>query len=181
MEKEKTIERRAAETILQEPKKIQIDGTEYSMQQPTLATLIMVSELIGDLPSLSSSKNLGEALVNAKYCGSLPRIAATLVLGALRIKEAHRIKIYDSTNFVFKRVWFAPWKKKRVVQVADVLEFDRLVTYFTDRVTIEWLAVFIMECIKDMQIADFFMLTTSLKGTNLLKRTREVEATQSGE
>lgn len=68
-----TIERRAAQTILEESVgQIIIDGHTYEAPAPTTGTLVMVSALISELPdidlTLPDDELPGEMLHKAKDC-----------------------------------------------------------------------------------------------------------------
>lgn len=87
-----TIERRAAQTILEESVgQIIIDGHTYEVPAPTTGTLVMVSALISELPdidlTLPDDELPGEMLHKAKDCRAVADIAATLILGAKKSKR----------------------------------------------------------------------------------------------
>lgn len=70
-----------------------------------------------------------------------------------------------------------PFKRKE----RTVEEIDWLSDYLLDNVTIKTLAELISVRLAEMQIGDFFGLTTSLSAVNIIKATKEVEETVHGE
>ena len=107
------MESEVADAILQEPLEVVIDGTTYSVPQPTVATLVKVSKYISYLPSINADTDnvLLEMLRKAKDCKTVGKIAAIMVLGAKRVNE-NRVSQY--TRYVVKtknRHW---WQRKRL-------------------------------------------------------------------
>lgn len=175
--KAKTIEEQVADTILQQPDEITIGGRTYPIGQPTPATLIMVSGLVSQLPEMDANADniLIEVLAKAKDCRIIGKVLAALILGAKRIKENHKIKV-EHTG---KR-W--SWKHFRFVSNKPTYEseYQYLSKQVLDECTVEELRELITKRLLNMQVADFFGITTSLCVANLLKATKEVE-TQSGD
>jgi hypothetical protein len=83
------IEQKVSEAILQRPEDIVIGGETYTVQPPSVATLILASEAIAQLPvaKLDSENVVSESLHIAKDCRILGDIIAILILGAKRLKE----------------------------------------------------------------------------------------------
>lgn len=178
-----TIEKKVAETILEKPTdEITIAGKAYPIAPPTTGTLIMVSELVSTFPAVDkNAKNaLYEVLRTAKDLSVIGRIAATLALGAKRIKEGRWIP-KEITEHYMGWSWrkFGKVEKTRTV-TAWVPEIDYLAEKILDEMTVESLNNIIVKRLGNSQFGDFFVLTTSLSEVNLLKRTREVE-TASGD
>lgn len=160
---EQTIEQRVAKTILQRPiGSLTIDGATYEIPAPTTATLIGISGLISQLPEFDSSQSdeelTADMLEKAKHCRPLGQIAAILILGAKRIKE-------------HKRKWWEFWKRHQP------LEVDTLTDRILDNCTASQLREVIFDILKEAELADFFVLTTSLRTKSILTPTREVEKT----
>lgn len=176
-----TIEKKVADTILQRScDSIEIDGNVYPIAPPTPATLILISELIAEMPDvrLDAENILFEVLNKAKDCKVLGKIAATLILGAKRVNE-HRTVIVDSLFsrrvFSWKRFRFeTDYSKKKKVEVD---ELDHLSKLILEGCTPKTLRELVAKRISALEISDFFGLTTSLSEANLLKRTKEVETT----
>lgn len=179
-----TIEKTVTDTILQRSSdSLDIAGNVYPIAPPTPATLILISEQIAEMPEvrLDADNILFEVLNKAKDCKPLGKIVATLILGAKRVNE-HRTIIVDKV--VPKRVfrwnklrWETEYFHKKQVEVD---EFEHLSTLILEECTNKVLREIATKRLNNMQISDFFGLTTSLSEANLLKRTKEVE-TVSGE
>jgi hypothetical protein len=93
----RTIEQITAEAILQEPRMVEVNGKEYRVAPPSVATLIEASKYISQLPDLSEIAEpddenavLGTIGV-AKDCEYLGRIAAIMMLGKKRPAKKERL------------------------------------------------------------------------------------------
>ena len=176
-------EQRVAEAILQgslKGKVFEVGGEKYTVTEPTPATLMMVSAEVAKMPQVNANTDnvLHEILRTAKDTEVLGKIAAILIIGAKRIKEHRQKTVYLSSerlNF-FKRITTSFKRKERTVE-----EIDWLSEYLLDNVTIKTLAELISVRLAEMQIGDFFGLTTSLSAVNIIKATKEVEETVHGE
>lgn len=182
MQEPPTIEKRVADAVLErESDTLTLDGVMYRIASPTLATLIMTSELIAGLPPMNpEAKNpLEEVLKNARHCKLLGKITAVLILGAKRVGENRQVPAdrQQGTGF-FARLMqkIAPSRRRTVAEV------DKLADMILNEVRPSVLQQLLTRRLIDMEIGDFFGLTTSLTAANLLiKPTREVDgATASG-
>lgn len=169
--KEKTIESRVASAILQNADCVVVNGTEYKVEQPTLATLAMLSELVSTLPDYDmDGKVLDNVLASARTSApTVARIAALLILGAARIRKSVTVK--ESGKHKWCR--FLPGGKR-------ISEYDRLTRDLEEGVTPSEINAIITKRFCDMQVGDFFAVTASLKGQSILAPTREAEETASG-
>ncbi len=162
-----------ADVILQkEGNAIEIEGRKYEMAPPSSATIILVSAMVSQMPIVNKDTDniLFEVLKTAKDTDIVGRIAATLILGAKRIREGHTVTIAT------KRRW--SWKKMRWIEETTTMpEEEYIARVILEEVAPKTLVDAISERLLDMQVADFFALTTSLSVINITKRTREVEAT----
>lgn len=174
---QKTTEQIVAETILQTSttgSKIDIDGMEYTITDPTPATLMMVSAEVSCMPHVNQQADniLFEVLRMAKDAQPIGRIAAILILGAKRVRENYEISWRKKV-----RKW--SWRKFRHITEWKVMktqnELDWLAEQLIDTLTTATLSNLIMKRLGEMQIGDFFGLTTSLSAINILKPTKEVE------
>ena len=178
------LEQAVSDAILQKSSEaITIDGVTYPITPATVATVIMVSELAAQLPTVNKETDniLQEVLGTARDCKVLGRIAATLILGAKRVKEGRQKELKETAHV---RQW--SWRKMRhvtreVENVRCVPELDYLAEKILDEVTNDTLTKLLGARLGLMQIGSFFELTTFLGGANLLRRTREVEETASGD
>lgn len=172
-----TLERQVVDTILQrKTTSLTIDGHTYEIPSPTPATLMMVSEETCNMPEINPKpKNiLNETLRTAKDCKALGRIAAILVLGAKRIRENHKV---ETARF---RRW--SWCKFRFITTAKTeSEIDYISNKILEEISPQTLNEAITKRLLEMQVGDFFGLTTSLSATNILKPTKEVEPTAHGQ
>lgn len=165
------LEQKVSQTILQKPVELTIGGEIYQVSPPSTATLILASELICELPVVKLDENdiLIETLYIAKDCKVLGDILAVLILGAKNLK---------TTKEITQKSFWRLIEKKTVVEIDSQKELaEKLLLNLSPRELNNLLA----ELLKKMHIADFFGLTTSLLEINLLRRTREVEMTASGQ
>nr|DAE23084.1 MAG TPA: hypothetical protein [Myoviridae sp. ctB3C22] len=178
----KTLEQRVAEAILQKTSdSVEIAGTVYEVAPPTPATLIMVSELVSQLPPVNKdAKNiLHEVLRTAKDAKVIGKIAAVLILGAKRIREGHTVSVCHPTGR--KRFNLKHFRFEEVAESETIPEIDFVARTILEEVETKTLAGIVGRRLVDLQVGDFFGLTTSLSETNILRETREVEETAFGE
>lgn len=80
-----TVEKYVADTVLQEPLKVNLNGKAYTVSRPSAATIIEVSKYIATLPLAPFIEGKHEVLTYvlayAKDCEAIGHIAATLILG----------------------------------------------------------------------------------------------------
>ena len=166
----KKIERKVADTILQKPQEVKIGDTVYQMAPPTLSTLITVSELIARLPAVKMNTDdlFKESMYVAKDCAVLGEILAVLILGTKDIKEKREV---EQTRF------FGLLRTRRQIEVDRKMELAQKIL---NEVSPAELNTILIGAFQEMQISDFFGLTTSLLEINLLRRTREVVTTAFG-
>ena len=145
------IEKKTGETILQHGVEwFEIGGRRYAVGKPSVATVIMVSELIGDLPVSDVGVDpVGFVLRSAKDMRVLGRIGALLILGAKSLRKG----------------WFGWWRRRSL---------DRL----SESLLEEWSSGELLELVTDrlgaMDLGSFFVLTTSLASANVLRSTSGV-------
>lgn len=162
-----TIESKTADTILERKKEVVIGDQTYEVAPPTMATLILVSELVAQLPQtkMDPENILTETLRVAKDCAVLGDIIAVLILGEENINP--------ETKPARKHPWWdflrEPEAKTNPREELSAKILKSLGPKRTKEIAVEIL--------KGMEIADFFGLTTSLIEVNLTKMTREVERT----
>ena len=179
----KSIEKKVADTILQTPEILKVGEVEYFIYPPSTATLIMISEIISDMPTIDEDTDnvLTEVLRVAKDMKVIGKIAAVLILGAKRIKEYNKVVVWRRVE----KKKFNFWKMKYETSVEPTsevkLEVDELAEALLDNLSSKQLKDLVSERLTNMSIPDFFGLTASLSAANLLKRTREAETTVSGD
>ena len=180
------VEKKVAETILQQPIELEIGGRKYSAAPPSIATLILASEAAAELPrldfgglssaALKSRKSeditrfIQSVVREAKHCRAVGRIVAVLILGAKRVGE--RVGV--------RHRWWQLWKIGRKEYRVDALAREVLLDLQPSEV-----AALVVPLLARMQLGDFFECTTFLNEINVLKPTRGVdtmtEATVSGQ
>lgn len=171
----KTLEEKAADTILQRAATVKIGGKEYEAAPPSIATLILVSEAVSRLPQrkLDDKSVVSECLAVAKDCRPLGEIAAILILGARHIND----KIYDpqTERKGLIRRFFC--RKHKMMTKKESLANEIIDTY-----TPSELHGLIAMLLQRMDLADFFALTTFLTEVNLLRQTKvETRTTAYGQ
>lgn len=174
----RTLEQKAADTILQRAAKVNIGGKEYEAAPPSIATLILVSEAVSRLPQrkLDEGKLVFECLNVAKYCKPLGDIAAILILGARHYNEENsapqtREKWWYKWLHICNRFGSSEHRTR-----GEVLAQEILATY-TPHELYDLIAILLQR----MDLADFFALTTFLTEINLLRQTKvETETTAFG-
>lgn len=181
---EETIEKKVTDAILQRASvTLEIEGREYPISPASPATIILVSELVATMPAVDSQADniLFEVLRTAKDTAVIGKIAATLILGAKRIREQKTIMAERVVPF--KRFSF---KKMRLVNSFKVEKFEvNELEYLADLILLNCSNVALREVVEtrltNMEIGSFFGLTTSLSAANQIKRTREVVETAFGD
>lgn len=151
-----TIEQKTAETLLQKPQEVIIGNKHYSAAPPTIATLVLVSEAISQMPKLEldpEGRNIvGECLRSAKDCRFLGDVAAILILGGKRLRKGGR------------RLFC---RNERKALARDILE----------NYSPSGLQSLIAALLQRLELGDFFALTAFLQDASLAKATRAVNQT----
>jgi hypothetical protein len=159
MAKKKTVEKKVSEAILQQQQQITVDGKTYTYGKPSVATIIMISELASELPivdtAIKQSDIVGEVLRIAKDSKVIGRIVATIILGAKRIKQMQ--------GEIPKTHWWQKRKKNELDELSEAV----LLT-----MTPQEIAKLISEQLINLEIGSFFGVTASLANQNALKPTK---------
>lgn len=162
-----TIESRVASAILERTASaIEIDGETYNIAPPTLATLILVSEIVSTLPVVENTTDNNErtlsVLKNARNFKALGDIAAVLILGAKNLTATEKRKKKGIFKLLGKTEEVTI--NRREILAKKILENVRPSVLFDC----------IIQRLKDNEVGTFFVVTTSLSEANLLKPTKEV-------
>ena len=176
-----TLEKKVADAILERASdSITIEGKEYPIAPPTTGTLILISSLVSTMPIVNKdAKNaLYEVLCTAKDLSVIGKIAATLILGAKRIKEQRKV---CNTKTEQHKHW--SWRKFRRVtdtttKSEEVLEVDYLAEKLLDEVTTQTLNNIIVKRLGESQFGDFFVLKKTQTTNNNKENTNENKDTQ---
>lgn len=167
-ETQTSIESRVAAAILERNlATLEIDGESYDFAPPSLATLILVSEIISTLPVVEEVKKedrLYSALHYAKDFKAIGDIAAILILGAKNLTERRERVIEKRSLFGLIR------RRKKIVETID--RKAELAEKIILNVRPSILYNVIIERLKQNEIATFFAITTSLSAANILKPTK---------
>ena len=177
MKEQKTLEQQVVDTILQrKTTSLEIDGRTYEIPAPTPATIMLVSEETSKMPLINKeTKSIFlETLRTARDCKAIGRIAAILVLGAKRIRENRQVVISETKKW--------SWRHFRFTNHQETMsELDFVAMRIMEDITPATLNETITKRLMEMQLGDFFGLTTSLSEINTLARTKEVEQTAPGQ
>ena len=174
-----TIESKVKQTILQDATEIIIGGKAYQVAPPSVATLICVSEEVSKLPHirLEAEKVVDEVLSVAKDCRPLGNIIAILILGAKGLTETCK-----AVETVEKRRFWGLIRSVEQVEVETVIDHKAtLARTILEDLSPSQLKSLTGQLLSKMEIGHFFGLTTSLIEANLLRPTREVGTTASGQ
>ena len=165
-----TIESRVASAIRERRvDNIEIEGIIYDIASPSIATLIIVSELIASLPiveKVEKTEIVNSVLHHARFFRPLGDIAAVLILGAKNLTDERTI--VQEKHYLFGLIKRKNEKKIKVDKRAElakaILENVRPTVLFN----------VVVQRLQDMEISSFFAITTSLSEANILKPTKEV-------
>lgn len=163
-----TIEQKVAKEILQMPEEIKIGGRTYEAAPPSIATLILVSEAISQLPRLElDNDNVATgSLRTAKDCRKIGEILAVLLLGAKHIREGQEMP-QGGLHRLFR--WLS-WRGRK-----DTVE--ELSGRLLEELSPHELQSLLARLLARMELADFFALTTFLQEVNLTRPTKVVNGT----
>ncbi len=175
-----SIESKVANTILQQATKIKVGDKEYKAAPPSVATLILVSEAVSHLPNFvfDEEKVASTSLAIAKDCRILGDIAAILLLGARNITEI----VTEQQTRTKRRLW-GLWNHKQTITVTrEVNRMKELSKELLETLSASELHAAVATMLSQMELGDFFALTTFLTDVNLMKQTKvENETTASGQ
>lgn len=158
-----TIESKTANAILGGDKvTIEVNGKEYELGKPTVATIIMASQYVAELPELSvkadSSHIILSVLRHAEQMKALGKVLSVLILGAERVLERRRVSIYPEPQSPLKSLVNRLFGKK-----TTMLEVDYLAEQILLSMSPVEMASYISGRLIAQDINGFFVLTTSLK------------------
>ena len=170
-----TIEHKVAESILQQDTdSITLGGRTYRYGKPSVATIIMISDLVSTLPvintDISNNEVTTEVLRCARDCKTIGEIAATLILGAKRVLE---IKSQEQQK-PLKRHWWS-FRKQDDAQPTES-EFDTLARLILLECDAKEISDMVIKHLSNLNLGSFFAITASLAEANVLKRTKPEEA-----
>lgn len=173
-----TIETKVSQTILQQEEQIVIGEKTYSIAPPSVATLILASEVVSHLPQdkLDESRIVEETLSIAKECREIGDLAAILILGAKHINDKVERQEKRRRSLLWGLI-----HTERCVTITETAK-EALSRELLENTTPRDLHSAIARIILKMQVGDFFGLTTFLTEINLMRPTKvETEQTASGQ
>ncbi|MCQ2299699.1 MAG: hypothetical protein MJZ81_06210 [Bacteroidales bacterium] len=169
-----TIEQKVAEAILEKPiGTLEIGGRTYPIAPPSTGTLILVSEIVSTLPVVSgipNDKTVAAVLHYAKDYRALGDIVAVLILGRKGLTEEREIEEVRERRILGISVGKKVSRRKVTVDVKS-----ELAQLILDEVRPSVLMDVVIRRLRNMEIGDFFGITTSLSEANILVPTREVD------
>lgn len=173
-----TIETKVSQTILQQREEIVIGEKTYTIAPPSVATLILASEVVSHLPQekLDEDHIVEETLSIAKDCREIGDLAAILILGAKHIND--KVERRETRR---RRFLWGLFHRDRIVTITETAK-EALSRELLENTTPRDLHSAIARIILKMQVGDFFGLTTFLTEINLMRPTKvETEPTASGQ
>lgn len=175
-----TLESHTADVILQRPKKITIGGKEYLMAQPTLATLVLVSETVAALPeaTLTEENVVVDVLREARHLKGIAEVAAIMLLGEKNLTTTERRKVVKPGK---KHLWGLWCEADTEVEEEVVIDHKAELAKELMQCDMRDLSAAIGVMIRCMNTEDFFVIASFLASINLTKATRkEAKTTASG-
>jgi hypothetical protein len=177
---EPTTEKKVADAVLQAPVEVVIGTKRYVTAPPSVATLILASEAVSRLPRtvISADKILEGSLNIAKDCAVLGEIVAILILGAKHLTETVKAPQIKEKRYLWGLIKF-----RRTVEVEQTVDRKAALTKeLLENLSPHELHALTGQLLRQMEIADFFALTTFLIEVNLLQPTKvESETTAFGQ
>lgn len=161
-----TTEKKVADALLQREQEITLSGKVYKVAPPSMATLVLVSECMAELPdelfaATGDDVNLTiEALRSARYARPIGKAIATLILGAKRIRRDNLLS------------WWLRWLKQ-------ASRLDRVALKVLESYPPSELSSVFLQLVSRMEVGDFFALTAFLQGLRVTQPTREAGSNQT--
>lgn len=156
------IEKKTADAILDSIFRVKIGGVTFKAAPPKNSTVIRLSEMASELPNIETNNVFYEVLENAKNAWILADIIALLICG-----EIEPLKIY-SIKSILKH-----WRRNR--------KFKKIRTLVLYESSPSETVKVMTEVLGRQDVGGFFTLIISLKSANILKQTREMKTTASGQ
>jgi len=160
------MEEQVAQTLLEEPTTVTIEGEAYQVAPPSIFTLVRASKYISKIPTdtISEGNILGSIIHNAEEYENIAWAISVILLG----KDFTQIVTYPKWQF---------WRKKKNVTKGELLAKKLINTPITE------VSATFFKVLGQIDIRAFFVITTSLKGMMITKPTKEVEnqTTASGD
>lgn len=158
------MEKKVADTMLEIPEEVIIGGESYKMPPPSIATLVLFSKYVGQMPkeTLDEEFPIASLLQQADKLHLLGYALSAVILGA---KEFHK-EVDDTT----KKGFF-----NRKSEAKPTITKGEELSQKINQIGIDEVTQVFVKLLKFLRIQDFFQLTTSLIELNLTKRTKMEE------
>lgn len=170
--KKNTLESHTADVILQRAQKITIGGKTYEIAQPTLATLVLVSEAVAALPETTFKEDtlVVDVLREARHLKGIAEVAAIMLLGEKNLTAVEHRKVTKPGKSHLWGLW-----READIEVEEEVIVDRKAALAEDLLScnIRELSAAVGVLIRSMQTEDFFVVASFLTSINLTKPTRE--------
>ena len=164
----KKTEQKVADTLLERKILVKVGAKVYEAPAPTLGTLVMVSELIAELPELETKEDVAAIFRNIRHSGRIARICAIFILGAKAVKNERVSSENRLRNLLRLR--------------APRTAVDALAEEILDNCTPADTSKIVANLTEASNLEDFFELSTFLQEVNLTKPTKvEEKTTASGQ
>ena len=153
-----TIERKVANTILQQPKKLKIGDKEYRLSKMTFSTIIEMSASVSELPQdISETKEnpIVASLRFGRFYGSAPSVLAVAMVSSMWMLLGR------FGHFVYRV------KVRRKTRRLSVMHTSSELNDAAQKL------------MADTELAHFFALTTFLAGINMTKATKVETETET--
>ena len=160
------MEEQVAQTLLEEPTTVTIEGEAYQVAPPSIFTLVRASKYISKIPTdtINEGNILGSIIHNAEEYENIAWAISVILLG----KDFTQIVTYPKWQF---------WRKKKNITRGELLAKKLINTPITE------VSAAFFKVLGQIDIRAFFIVSTSLKGMMITKPTKEVEnqTTASGD
>lgn len=166
------IAKETAKTILEQPTKIEVAGQSYNVAKPTLATLILLSEEIIDVPfeEVEKSHSIHDFLKWVQHSQKIAKALAIMIFGAEKI-------LFDKEETRQTPKTFWQKIKRKILKQPPKEDVYSLTEKIINQMEVSQMVDTFVQLLGQMQIAHFFLLITFLKDANLLNPTRKVSET----
>lgn len=175
-----TTEQQVANAVLQTPTEVLVGDKVFKVAPPSIATLILASAAVSQLPEveLNGKQIVEESLFIAKDCAVLGDVAAILILGAKNLQEEVETPVKRRRKGLLGLLGF----RHTVQEVQTIDRKAELSKFLLENLAPRQLREVMFNLIHQLQLGDFFGLTTFLIDLNLLRPTKvETETTAFGQ
>ena len=152
------MEEKVAQTLLEEPTTVTIEGEAYQVAPPSIFTLVRASKYISKIPTdtINEGNILGSIIHNAEEYENIAWAIAVILLG----NHFTEVVTYPKWQF---------WRKTKNITKGEILAKKLINTPITE------VSAAFFKVLGQIDIRAFFVVSTSLKGMMITKPTKEVE------